>query len=182
MDIRGRLMSHGHMTFANESHERGHLSAAVISPEMQDAVWFLGALVRIRAGGDMSGNDLAILEHVGERGYSSPIHRHERDEETFFVLEGELRVEVDGLIKTAGPGAAAFLPRQLPHGFVVTSPQARFLTLHTPAGFDRFVQEAGTPADPLGNPPADLIPPDPVKLSAMAKNYGIEIIGPPPTP
>jgi quercetin dioxygenase-like cupin family protein len=39
------------------------------------------------------------------------------------VFEGDLRVEVGGEASTAGPGAVAFLPRQLPHAFVVTSPQ-----------------------------------------------------------
>ena len=48
------------------------------------------------------------------------------------MLDGEVRVEVGGEAHAAGPGAVAFLPRQLPHAFVVTSPQARFLTLHTP--------------------------------------------------
>lgn len=56
------------------------------------------------------------------------------------MLDGELRVDVGGQTSAAGAGAVAFLPRQLPHAFVVTSPQAGFLTLHTPAGFDKFTQ------------------------------------------
>jgi len=159
----------------------------ILPPELQQAVWSLGALIRVRADGDATGGTLAVLEHQGERGYGSPVHRHGADEETFLVLEGELLVEVDGQSFTAGPGAAAVLPRLLPHAFVVTSPQARFLTIHTPAGFDRFALAAGTPvtagapAQPPARPPA-LPPPDPVALAVMARRYGIEILGPPLAP
>ena len=123
-----------------------------------------------------------MLEHLGERGYGSPLHRHDNDEETFLVLDGELRVEVDGLQRAAGPGAIAVLPRALAHSFVVTSPTARFLTLHTPAGFDDFTVRAGAPADSLDHPPLDAAPLDPAELARMASFYGIEILGPPPAP
>lgn len=97
------------------------------------------------------------------------------------MIDGEVRVEVGGEAHTAGPGAVAFLPRQLPHAFVVTSPQARFLTLHTPGGFDRFTVDVGTPAAGTTMPPEE-VPPDPAALAAMASSYGIEILGPPPAP
>jgi hypothetical protein len=98
------------------------------------------------------------------------------------VIERELRVEVDGHARAAGAGAVAFLPRQLPHAFVVSSSEARFLTLHTPAGFDRFVLAAGTTADTAAAPLVDELPPDPMALAAIAASYGIEILGPPPIP
>ncbi|MET9232400.1 cupin domain-containing protein [Lentzea sp. NPDC003310] len=155
-----------------------HLPAkpAILTPQEQEAVWFLGALLTVRTGGDGTGGQLAVLEHQGERGYNSPAHLHLDDDETFLVLEGELRVEVGGQARAAGPGSVAFLPRNLAHAFVVTSPQARFLTLHTPAGFEKFVVEAGTPTRP-----AEELPPDPAALGAMAAAYGIEIVGPPPS-
>jgi quercetin dioxygenase-like cupin family protein len=155
--------------------------AVVLTPDLQQAVWFLGALIRIRVGGDATGGKLAVLEHHGERGYSSPVHYHGADEETFLVLEGELRVEVAGQARAAGVGAVAFLPCMLPHAFVVTSSQARFLTLHTPAGFDQFTLAAGRSAT-TGTRPVDELPPDPAALAALASSYGIEILGPPPSP
>ena len=167
------------MTFQNDDAPG---TPAILTPEVQQAVWFLGALVRVRASGDATAGSLDVLEHQGERGYSSPLHRHLAQEETFFVLDGELRVEVGGEAHAAGPGAVAFLPRQLPHAFVVTSPQARFLTLHTPGGFDRFTLAAGTPAAGTTTMPPEEVPPDPGALAAMASSYGIEIMGPPPTP
>ena len=121
-------------TFDRENHPD---VPTILTPGEQRAVWFLGALIRVRAGGSATAGQLAILEHTGPRGYNSPLHRHKADEETFLILDGELRVEVGGQAVRAGPGTAAVLPRQIPHAFVVTSPQARFLTLHTPAGLRR---------------------------------------------
>ena len=93
-------MSDEEMAFGNDEAD----SPAILTPEAQQAVWFMGALVRVRAGGNATAGKLAVLEHQGERGYSSPLHRHLADEETFFVLDGEVRVEVGGEAHPAGPG------------------------------------------------------------------------------
>jgi quercetin dioxygenase-like cupin family protein len=167
------------MTIFDDQH--GAVGAsALLSPETRQTLWFLGSLIQIRAGADATGGRLAIVEHQAERGLASPVHRHRVDDETFLVLEGELRVEVDGRARAAGAGAVAFLPRGLPHAFVVTSPQARYLTIHTPAGFDQFAIAAGTSVGQTSAPPVDELPPDPAALAAMAAEYGIEILGPPP--
>ena len=71
-----------------------------------------------------------------------------------------------------GAGGLALLPRGLAHGFVVTSAQARFLTLHTPSGFDRFVAEVGAAAEAPG----------PDELTRLAAAHGIRIVGPPLRP
>ena len=168
------------MTFQNDTDTPS--TPAILTPDVQQAIWFLGALIRIRLGGDATAGSLAILEHQGERGYSSPVHRHLADEETFVVLDGELRVDVGGETRAAGAGAVAFLPRQVPHAFVVTSPQARFLTLHTPAGFDRFTLAAGMPASATNMAPPGDVPADAAALAALASSYGVEILGPPPMP
>src|SRR5256885_1746712 len=126
---------------------RGVTAPLVTDSDSQAAVNFLGAVVRMRAGSVDTAGQFALLEHAGERGCMSPLHLHEADEETFLVLDGELRVEVGQDTHAVGAGGLAILPRGLPHGFVVVSAAARFLTLHTPAGFDRFVADVGTPLD-----------------------------------
>ncbi|MGW5496838.1 cupin domain-containing protein [Streptomyces olivaceoviridis] len=155
------------------TYPSGGISTPVIAiPETQTAVEFLGGLVRFRAGSQDTGGNYALLEHTGERGYMSPLHLHRADEETFLVLEGTLRVEVGTDTYQVGAGGLALLPRGLAHGFVVTSPQARFLTLHTPGGFDRFVAQAGEGAHTS----------DPAELTRMAAAHGIDIVGPPLLP
>jgi hypothetical protein len=71
--------------------------------------------------------------------------------------------------------------RGLAHAVVVTSPQARYLTVHTPAGFEKFVIEVGEPAMSFDVAP-DEAPPDPSELAAIAAGHGIEILGPPLVP
>ena len=149
----------------------------ISSPDVQDAIEFLGAVERIRIDGQHTAGELTVHDVEALRGHGSPMHRHLRASETFFVLEGQLRVLVDDIDTLAGPGTAAILPPGHTHGFVVTSPTARYLTLHTPAGFDDFVRAAGHPerfSDPT--------PPDPEELTRIAAQFGIEIVGPPPLP
>jgi len=72
------------------------------------------------------------------------------------------------------------LPRHVRHAYVVTSPTARFLTLHIPAGFERFAAEVGQPAQALELPPEPAAPPDLAALAATAARHNITILAPPP--
>ncbi|MGW2103169.1 cupin domain-containing protein [Streptomyces olivaceoviridis] len=161
----------------------GNITSPVLTdPDTQEAVRFLGGLVRMRARAADTAGAYALLEHTGERGYMSPLHLHESDEETFLILDGTLRVEVGNEVRSVGAGGLALLPRGLAHGFVVTSPTARFLTLHTPGGgFDAFVADVGVPFD--GTVPPEAGPgPDPEELTRLAAEHGIQIVGPPLLP
>jgi hypothetical protein len=73
--------------------------------------------------------------------------------------------------RVVGAGSAAILPRGLPHTFVILSLTARYLTLHTPAGFDEFVRAVSNLATGSGAP-------DRVALARTAAEHGIEILGP----
>jgi mannose-6-phosphate isomerase-like protein (cupin superfamily) len=124
----------------------------IISPDTQTAIWFLGALSQVRVSGEQTGGAFSLAEDLARRGNASPVHVHERDDETFFVLDGELRVIVGEEDYAAGPGTVAVLPRRLRHAYVVTSATARFLVLHTPGGFEQFAAEVGEPARALTLP------------------------------
>jgi hypothetical protein len=123
-----------------------------------------------------------VRDNLGRRGHASPVHVHDRDDETFFVLDGELRVLVGEEEHAAGPGTVAVLPRRLRHAYVVTSATARFLTLHTPSGFEQFAAEVGQPAQALTLPPGPAGPPDLAALTRAAARHGITILAPPPQP
>jgi quercetin dioxygenase-like cupin family protein len=159
------------------------VTGSVISgPDVQAAIWFLGALTQVRVSGAQTGGALALADHLAQRGNASPVHIHDRDDETFFVLDGELRVFAGEEEHPAGPGTVAVLPRRLRHAYVVTSATARFLTLHTPAGFEQFAAEADEPAQALTLPPPPAGPPDFAALAQAAARYGITILAPPPRP
>jgi quercetin dioxygenase-like cupin family protein len=159
------------------------VTGSVISgPDTQAAIWFLGALAQVRVSGEQTGGAFALADHLARRGNASPVHVHDRDDETFFVLDGELRVFVGEEEHTAGPGTVAVLPRRLRHAYVVTSATARFLTVHTPAGFEQFAAEVGEPARALTLPPPPAGPPDFAALAQAAARHQITILAPPPQP
>jgi uncharacterized RmlC-like cupin family protein len=107
-----------------------------------------------------------------------PLHVHNRDDETFYVLEGELSLFVGAERVSVGSGQAAFAPRGLPHSYRVESEEARWLVIATPAGFESFVREVSEPAPAEQLPPADRVQ-DPAALAEAAAKVGIDILGPP---
>ena len=136
----------------------------------------------MRVSGEQTGGAFSLADNLARRGNASPVHVHDRDDETFLVLDGELRVVAGEDDYTAGPGTAAVLPRRLRHAYVVTSATARFLVLHAPAGFEQFAAEVGQPARALTLPPPPAGPPDLAALTQAAARHGITILAPPPQP
>jgi mannose-6-phosphate isomerase-like protein (cupin superfamily) len=145
---------------------------------MMESLWFIDNLVRVHVDSDASNGRLAVLEEWGRRGNMPPLHVHHRDEETFFVLDGEMTLFVGGEMKTLTAGQSALAPREVPHTYRVESEQAHWLVITTPAGFDSFVREVSEPAPVDELPEADR-PVDPAALAKAAAEAGIEILGPP---
>jgi uncharacterized RmlC-like cupin family protein len=107
---------------------------------------------------------------------------HSREDEWFYVIEGELTFWVGGETVVAPAGSFVYGPRDVPHTFIVSSEQARFLLVVEPAGFEDFVRALSTPAERPEIPPPSSEPPDLDALVAVAASYGIDIVGPPGIP
>ena len=137
---------------------------------------FLGLPSLMRATSETTNGAFGLMEHWEMPvGFASPYHTHHREDESFYVLEGEMAFVLDGKWLKAGPGTFAYGPREVAHGFkVVGESPARMLLMCTPAGFEGFVLEQATPI--TGVPAA----PDMGKLMALAAKYGIDIHGPLP--
>lgn len=146
------------------------LTPAITTPDTQRAISFLGELYRVRVSGSDTAGGFAVLDTECRRGHGSPMHIHRHDSEVFLVLSGTLRVVVDEQEHEAGEGCAAVLPPGRPHGFVIVSATARYLTLHHGPAFEQFIAAAGDGGD------------DPARLTAIAAEHGIDIVGPPPVP
>lgn len=145
-----------------------------------EGLWFLGSHVALKVTGAESSGAVTIMESHAPRGHGSPLHVHTREDETFHVIEGELRVEIEDEVYVVGPGATAFGPRNLRHRFTVTSQEARFLLIASPAGIEDFVRAGAQPATETRIPdPVSAQPPDLEAMAAVAAEYGIEILGPP---
>src|SRR5437764_4964779 len=142
---------------------------------------FFGCLIWVKATGEQTGGALALIDQVVPPGAGSPWHLHRNEDESFYVVEGEILFIVGDEQQriTAGPGTFVFGPREIPHGFrVAGSSPARMLIEATPAGFEHFVLALSEPAPASGFPPAG--PPDMEKVMAAAARANIEILGPLP--
>ena len=158
------------------------LAPIALAPDEGEALWAFGFLATVKASGETTDGRVAVIEHLGPRGAGSPLHVHHREDEWFYVLDGQLTLWVGGEVVNAPAGSFVYGPRDVPHTFIVASEQARFLLVTEPAGFDGFFRAASGPAARLAIPPAPTEPPDIEGLTALAATYGIEILGPPGIP
>jgi quercetin dioxygenase-like cupin family protein len=149
-----------------------------VPPGQGEHWWFGGSLFEIKVSAAQSGGAMLLFEATGPQGKASPLHAHPAEDETFYVLEGELRVHVDGVEHDGGPGTVLFVPRGIPHAYVVLSETARFLNILTPGSAEAFYRDGGEPATSRVLPPAGPLPIERIRASA-ARN-GHEILGPPP--
>ena len=149
-----------------------------LGPEEGEALWFFGSLLTFKATAEQTGGEFAFVEQVFRGGTATPLHVQPEDDETFYVLEGELTFFLeDGRPVPASAGSFVHLPGGTPHAFRVGSETARILDLTTPQ-HERFFRAAGEPAQSRTLPPEG--PPDMDKVMAAAQQFGVEIVGPPP--
>ena len=143
-----------------------------------ERIWFAGSLVVLKALGEQTEGRLAAMDQKLPPGYTSPLHRHNDDDEAWYVLEGDATFFCGDDRFVGAAGAWVYLPKLVPHAFRVGARGARLLTLSTPAGFADFVKAAGEPAPALELPPAE--PLDIARLAETAQRFGIELLGPAP--
>ena len=80
------------------------------------------------------------------RGLELPLHVHSREEEAFYILEGELEFELDGERRVAGPGAFVMMPRGARHRFAACTDVSRMLAILAPAGAEAMFRDFSAPA------------------------------------
>src|SRR5260370_13018179 len=151
-------------------------SSVGVAPDQGVAVWYLNNRMPIKAPGATTGGAFSLLEALLPPGTSPPLHIHRAEDEPMWVIAGALTFRVGEETFGAGPGSFAFMPRDVPHTFVVEgTTTARVLILLVPAGGEGYFIEGGRPAEGEGMPAAS--PPDFAKLEEVAAKYHIEMIG-----
>ena len=143
------------------------------------SVWYNGSLMTFLATGEDTHGQFALIEAVARRGNVPPPHIHHREDEIFYVLEGEVVVSVGDRTIKGTAGTMFFLPRDVCHSFTIESKQSRMLILLTPAGLEGWFKEFSVPAPAMTLPPAD----EPAygevqRMLEAAPRYGIEFVLP----
>src|SRR3954469_21624659 len=125
-----------------------------------EALWAFGTLATVKASSETTDGRVAVIEHLAPEGAGSPLNVHHREDEWFYVIDGELTFWVGGEVIEAPAGSFVYGPRDIPHTFVVSSEQARFLLVTEPGDFGGFMRALSEPAQRLEIPPAPTEPPD----------------------
>lgn len=144
--------------------------AKFVRPEEGQRLEAFGDTAIIKLATEDTGGAIGAAISIVEPGQGPPLHRHGREDELFYILEGQASIFYDGAWTEVGPGSIAYLPRGQAHTFknkgVVT---VKMLVITLPTGFERFfagcaeVFAAGSP-------------PDMAKILALAAEHQIEFL------
>jgi mannose-6-phosphate isomerase-like protein (cupin superfamily) len=150
----------------------------VASGEGLADVWWKSGRVTVKAGGAETGHALSQIETDDPRGTGPPLHLHHNEDETFYVLEGEVTIVVGDERFDLDAGAYLFGPRGVAHAYVVRSERARMLVTASPGGVEEVFVSLGVPVTG-SEPPTDAVMPPMDELVRLFADYGCEILGPP---
>ncbi len=145
------------------------MAAKVLGPKDGKA-GFLGSIgVRFMIDGAESGGGFSLVEHpMGPHALAAPLHKHNREDEYSFVLEGEVGALLGDDVRIGKPGDLIFKPRNQWHTFWNAGERpARILEIIAPAGFEIFFREL---VDMGG-----VVKAAPEKLGALCQRYALEM-------
>lgn len=126
-----------------------------------------GGWLSFLAVGEQTGGAYALIKTANGPSTGVPLHVHEREDETWFVLEGEYTFRVGGETFLARSGDYVFGARNVPHSYAnQTGAIARALIMVTPAGFEGFWRESAQLREDAS----------PAALEALGKRYGVRSI------
>jgi quercetin dioxygenase-like cupin family protein len=144
---------------------------------LEQSVWYSGWLLTFLATGEDTGGQFALMEQVARKGNAPPRHIHHREDETFYVVEGEMTFSVGDETIKATPGTMVFAPRDVAHSFTIDSEQVRILVMVAPAGAEGFFKACSVPAPSMTLPPPAETPYSEIqKMMALAPTYGFEFV------
>ena len=158
-----------------EEKERAPILRA---PDEGRMLWVVGELLTLKLVGSDTDGAFALLEEVTPPQGGPPPHMHTREDETFYVLEGELEFVVGGRALLVSAGSVVYGPRGIAHAFRNVGPTpSRMAVYITPAGLEGMFEEFGEPVTDPSSPPEG--PPDIERLVAINRKHGVEMPPPP---
>jgi quercetin dioxygenase-like cupin family protein len=152
------------------------MSMAYISqPEQQQQLeWLDGGTLAMLLDGKATDGQLMIGRFDVAEGEAPPYHKHTNEDEIFLLIKGTALVWSDDQEYELAEGGIVFLPKNIAHGYRITSKKADLLMINTPAGIEGMFRETGRDkATP--RPEGFKVTPNP----AIADKYGNIVLGPP---
>lgn len=145
--------------------------------EIESKLFVLAGIVMKRLlSGEQTAGQFCLFENESGGNTRTPIHIHADDDETLYIIEGELTAAIDGRSRRLTAGESIFLPRGVAHQLVnVSGRPSRYILIGTPALFDRFLEQGGRelqPGEVAAPPTAGEIE----RLRAAAPRFGITLL------
>ena len=139
-----------------------------VPPNGGPCISYSGQVMHLKLTAAESGGELTVIEDVVEPGVGPPLHVHARENESYYVLEGEFEFICGDDVVRGGPGTFVHGPRGVPHRYCnVGATPGRLLFGFTPAGIEAFFTELGSQKEL--NPPL---------MIEIARKYGITLLPP----
>jgi quercetin dioxygenase-like cupin family protein len=162
-----------------QSDEARALEPVAIRSNEGEARWWFGGLAEIKATAADTNGRMSIVEVTEHPGAEAPLHVHHRDDEAFWILEGEVTFEVGDATIEAGVGDYVFAPRDIPHRFTVGERGCRMLFILVPGGIEGVIRATSEPAASRTLPPAPDEEPTAAEieqLKAIVEEHGYELL------
>jgi mannose-6-phosphate isomerase-like protein (cupin superfamily) len=151
------------------------------APSIDMSTWYKGILITSLATERDTGGAFEFVVTRMKKGTEPPPHVHEREDETFYVLEGMIDIYVGDECFHASAGECIFLPKRKAHAFKIRSPEIHMLVFMTPGGFMKASATMAIPAQSLDIPPDNGITYATVDLGETIKvfeEYGVRFVPP----
>lgn len=150
--------------------------ATVRGPHEGEMFYAGGDRYRFLAEGTDTDSSYALIEATVPPGGGPPPHKHSREEEGFYVIQGEITVHVDGQEVVAGPGSFANLPKGSTHWFRNNTDQtAKMLIFLAPGGMEQMFRETGTPARDADAPIPSFSESERDRMKEVLPRFGLEL-------
>lgn len=139
----------------------------VLEPGEGNNFTVLDAVFTTKATGKDTKGAWTFYEIIDKAQSGPPLHTHPWDE-AFYILEGEVEMQIGKETVIATPGYFINIPGETAHAFKVLSPTAKFIVLISPAEASEFYEEMGRYIHST--------PPDMETFAAIAQKYGVHLV------
>jgi len=137
-----------------------------VSPGEGPCITYGGQVMTVKLTASQSNGELTVIEDVIPPNSGPPLHVHERENETYYVLEGHFEFVCGSDRVEGGPGTFVFAPRRHPHRYKnIGDAPGRLIFCFTPGGIEAFFTELGDQAEL-----------NPQIMTAIAQKHGIQMV------
>lgn len=166
------MCENAHSTNLNETNHMG--LPKMSSPTLDNSYWYIGHLMSVLISAKDTNGLFSLIHGFEIQGLEPPPHTHTKEDESFYVIAGEIDYVVGEKSFNAKSGDWVFMPRNIQHSFKVVTAKAEVLMLLTPGGFENYFIDMSEPAKELVIPPKPQGPPDVKKIIETAMKYGVQ--------